>query len=623
MEKNGVTFDNEEDKLLGDLEQLEIQFGLLEIQLSTVKSKDRDEIERLGSQETEYFEKIYQIKRKLLMMRQVARLKGVAQKRKPFSILGMVSTMREPNLKGNNLDSDSEEVDADDDSLARKWEIKADEIKVNYNDSTSKLGSGAFGVVYKGKCRGTDVAVKVLNSVSQKQIDEFKHEVSILAKLRHENILLFLGACFEGSKPTIVMEYMPNGSVYHAIRKDGGLAFKRKMMIARDTALGMYWLHKEGILHLDLKPGNLLLTSNYSVKIADFGLSQPLGNVQSVGGTPNYMAPEMFDGICDEKSDIYSFGLVLWEMMSGEYPWKDQLKKPEDFISTVKVAGKRPPMPPNVPEKLRALIESCWAQEPDDRPSFAYIVENDILSQIIIEDIIRDTEGRSFWKKTYGGRFDIPWKKFVGDFSAYLQIHLPSDFENHPKFAALKFCLLGANTNNQIVTIEAFGDLLAYYGPLTRGIAILDTLHETISTPGFFGELSRDEATQVLQNEKKGTFLMRLSKREYSGSIRPKTGDKPYIHFQVQRKVIPGGFKDGKKVPPTAVLIYEGKEYNKLIDLMKFLRKSNKAFFKHSPSVPSKIQAALAQLEEKRKMPAQFNSPNYDAIQRNPNPKTK
>jgi len=76
MEKNGVSFDNEEDKLLADLEQLEIQFGLLEIQLSTVKSKDRDEIERLGSQETEYFEKIYQIKRKLLMMRQVARLKG-------------------------------------------------------------------------------------------------------------------------------------------------------------------------------------------------------------------------------------------------------------------------------------------------------------------------------------------------------------------------------------------------------------------------------------------------------------------------------------------------------------------------------------------------------------------
>ncbi len=76
MEKTGVTFDNEEDKMLADLEQLEIQFGLLEIQLSTVKSKDRDEIERLGSQETEYFEKIYQIKRKLLMMRQVARLKG-------------------------------------------------------------------------------------------------------------------------------------------------------------------------------------------------------------------------------------------------------------------------------------------------------------------------------------------------------------------------------------------------------------------------------------------------------------------------------------------------------------------------------------------------------------------
>jgi hypothetical protein len=66
-------------------------------------------------------------------------------------------------------------------------------------------------------------------------------------------------------------------------------------------------------------------------------------------------------------------------------------------------------MPPNVPEKLRALIESCWAQEPDDRPSFAYIVENDILSQIIIEDIIRDTEGRSFWKKTYGGRVSIEW----------------------------------------------------------------------------------------------------------------------------------------------------------------------------------------------------------------------
>jgi serine/threonine protein kinase len=108
------------------------------------------------------------------------------------------------------------------------------------------------------------------------------------------------------------------------------------MLIARDTALGMYWLHKQGILHLDLKPGNLLvrithhvsrlsfeelllnftfigtlqqLSTNGTVKIADFGLSQRLGEIKNFGGTLNYMAPEMFDGIISEKTDVYSFGL--------------------------------------------------------------------------------------------------------------------------------------------------------------------------------------------------------------------------------------------------------------------------------------------------------------------------
>ncbi len=168
-----------------------------------------------------------------------------------------------------------------------QWEIKDNEIKIDYKSS---LGSGAFAAVYKGRCRGKDVAVKILNdNVDESVLQDFKNEVAILTRLRHENLLLFMGLCTVGGKLKIVTVLMPMGSVYTLLRKEK-LTMRKKMMIARDTALGMYWLHKQGIYHLDLKPANLLVNDNWVVKVADFGISQFKGKVNSIGGTPNYMA---------------------------------------------------------------------------------------------------------------------------------------------------------------------------------------------------------------------------------------------------------------------------------------------------------------------------------------------
>jgi serine/threonine protein kinase len=507
---------NEMQQSFQILEDIESKFSMLWSNYNP--GLGPEQIEKLETCEMELFDEYYKHKRALLAQLQEARRRGLTSKWQEVPVLGTISSMRLPTnvLSGTFSNNDSQEF--------QQWEIKADEIKIDFTDPKAKIGHGAFGDVYRGRCRGVDVAVKILTKgVTEKQLAEFKHEVSILSKLRHENILMFMGVCTDGPTPKIVTQLMPGGSVYAALRNSAKpLTFKQKMLIARDTALGMYWLHKQKILHLDLKPGNLLLSANGTVKIADFGLSQRLGEVKNFGGTLNYMAPEMFDGIVSEKTDVYSFGMILWELCTEKYPWKDELSTIEDFINVVKKQGRRPPMPSEIPDRLKNLIRACWAQDPDERPPFEYIVETDLLSQIIIDYIIDDPEGRTFWRRTYGGKFEIPWGRFLADFCGFLNVRVPPNYEKLETFFALKF-VLGITEKQQNVTIEKFGDILAYYGPISRNLSLLDTIYNLNVTRGFFGDLgSREEAEKILLQDHSPCFLIRLSGRHYRLSIKKK-----------------------------------------------------------------------------------------------------
>jgi len=292
-------------------------------------------------------------------------------------------------------------------------EIQPQEIKY-----LEKIGGGCFGEVYRGKCRGIEVAVKRLNrqDLDPKTLADFKKEVEIMSKLNHPNVVLFMGACTTPGHMAIVTELMPKGNfaqLLHDPKVD--LSLQRRMRMAKDAALGMNWLHESNpcILHRDMKPQNLLIDKDLNVKVCDFGLSvvKPRGEVlrdkDSIPGTPLWMSPEVLQGKdVDEKSDVYSFGIVLWEILMKEEPFAHH----DDYVTfkrAVCFKNERPPIPNTCLPSLKFLIESCWQKDLTKRPSFAQIIP--MLDIVIVDSNIADPAGRELWKKYFLGKDEVGW----------------------------------------------------------------------------------------------------------------------------------------------------------------------------------------------------------------------
>nr|XP_027188730.1 wall-associated receptor kinase-like 1 isoform X2 [Cicer arietinum] len=203
----------------------------------------------------------------------------------------------------------------------------------NYNMSRF-LGQGGYGTVYKGMLPdGTIVAVKKSKEIDRNQIETFVNEVVILSQINHRNIVKLLGCCLETQTPLLVYEYIPNGTLsQHIHRKDhqsSSLSWETRLQIACEVAGAVAYMHFSAsipIFHRDIKPTNILLDSNYSAKVSDFGTSRsiPLDKTHlttAVGGTFGYMDPEYFQSSqFTDKSDVYSFGIVLVELITGRKP---------------------------------------------------------------------------------------------------------------------------------------------------------------------------------------------------------------------------------------------------------------------------------------------------------------
>ncbi|XVF39660.1 hypothetical protein PTKIN_Ptkin01aG0051200 [Pterospermum kingtungense] len=266
-------------------------------------------------------------------------------------------------------------------SLAMDWlEIPWDELHIK-----ERIGAGSFGTVHRAEWHGSDVAVKVLTvqDFHDDQLKEFLREVAIMKRVRHPNVVLFMGSVTKRPHLSIVTEYLPRGSLYRLIHKPAAgetLDQRRRLRMALDVAKGVNYLHclNPPIVHWDLKSPNLLVDKNWTVKVCDFGLSRFKADTfissKSVAGTPEWMAPEFLRGEpSNEKSDVYSFGVILWEFITMQQPWSGL--GPAQVVGAVAFQNRRLTIPPNTPPKLAALMESCWADDPDQRPSFANIVE--------------------------------------------------------------------------------------------------------------------------------------------------------------------------------------------------------------------------------------------------------
>ncbi|KAM4110613.1 hypothetical protein ACJW30_05G005000 [Castanea mollissima] len=201
----------------------------------------------------------------------------------------------------------------------------------NFSDA-NKLGKGGFGVVYRGTLpQGQEIAVKRLSRNSGQGDQEFKNEVLLVAKLQHRNLVRLLGFCLEGNERLLIYEFVPNTSLDHYIfdsMKRADLNWERRYKIIGGVARGLLYLHEDSrlrIIHRDLKAANILLDSEMNPKISDFGmarmfvLDQSEGITNRIVGTYGYMAPEYaIFGQFSVKSDIFSFGVLILEIVSGQ-----------------------------------------------------------------------------------------------------------------------------------------------------------------------------------------------------------------------------------------------------------------------------------------------------------------
>ena len=267
------------------------------------------------------------------------------------------------------------------------WEIDGADIEY-----TKKLGSGTSGKVYKGLLRGKEVAIKVLVAVdAADQMEEFKKEFFILTTVRSPYMVTFYGASVT-PKLTMVMEYCSRGSLYHVLNnKQMDLNWEQTFAFCCDMACGMEVLHNfkpDPIVHRDLKSLNLLVTQDWRVKVCDFGLSRMTGGnnletFKKLCGTFAYCAPEIFSGgTFTDRSDVYSMGIVLWEVVyraiRGAYqqPFAEFPNLHHDFQIMLQAAsGVRPTIPPETPTVMRALIEECTAADVAKRPTAGHVAE--------------------------------------------------------------------------------------------------------------------------------------------------------------------------------------------------------------------------------------------------------
>ena len=305
-------------------------------------------------------------------------------------------------------------------------EIKKDKIKI---------GEGGFGEIYLGNWQGKKVAIKKLTlknlRVGDNNLSKFINEINIISSLRHPNIVLYMGASVDKENYYMISEYLPNGTLFDLLHNNNNtnsnnnnkknnnygeninnnslistnnnsinnnnnffnfnnfdnysknsfyLNDSNKIKIALQIALVIKYLHSRKIVHCDLKSPNILIDKNYNIKLGDFGLSRFIGknseNIKGKIGTPHWMAPEiLLGGKYEYHSDIFSYGMILWEILTGDIPYNNiDPKKIENLITNEKNIVKVPDYGNLI---LRKLCKKCINYDPQKRPNI-----NEILREL-------------------------------------------------------------------------------------------------------------------------------------------------------------------------------------------------------------------------------------------------
>jgi len=270
---------------------------------------------------------------------------------------------------------------------------------LNYEDITlqSKIGKGKTSSVFKGLYKNLPVAIKIFDLIYEKQIVDFKNEISIITKVRSDYIVHCFVSCVE-PKICVVME-LCDSSLWHHLRSNNEIKWDHFFQWCLDFTRGLnifhYWSPQ--IVHRDLKTLNLLLVdNNMHLKIGDFGLSRFVNvmdhdTLSKLRGTYAYTAPELYyHQNYTTKSDIYSVGIIIWEIVfriitkTHQNPFDEftYIKYPIQIVHQAALKNLRPTLPENVPEPIANIIKQCWQDSPENRPNCPQLIEKLNLCQL-------------------------------------------------------------------------------------------------------------------------------------------------------------------------------------------------------------------------------------------------
>jgi len=476
----------------------------------------------------------------------------------------------------------------------RAPEIKFSDLKFTESD---KFAEGSFGKIYKGKCFGKEVAIKILKMQDKKStiemMEEFRKEIDILVELRHPNVALLMGACTEDGKLAIVTELLKGDLDGILEEQKKKLTLPLKLKISKDICLGTAWLHGNKIIHRDLKPANILIDEHWNAKICDFGLSdikkntdghkEDLDSKGRIRGSYFWMSPEaLLARETDERTDVYAIGIIIWQIMTTETDVYPQYDNARDLTRGVAVDNTRPEIPKTLSPSIKNLIEKCWAPDKENRPYLTEVIL--ALDGVWIDCLITDPIANSFWKKNYLGKESAAWNHFSFAFCHFLNTENDEKHEEKkPDFNALvkdyrledlnKTCMekivTTENKNpgeDEIVTLEQFANVINWFGPINKENkeGFLDDMKDIMESLWFHGDITKEEAESLLKNFQYGYYLVRVSTSNASQpfTISRFTKEGKLIHFRID-KTLDGTLKIN--VPPV-------KTSKNLIHLMKEIK---------------------------------------------------
>ena len=314
----------------------------------------------------------------------------------------------EQNIKGNANKGKSEFYQSLN-SNSLNFYINYDEIK---KEEEKQIGKGGMGELYLGEWQGKQIAIKkikldyIKNNVLS---NKFINEINIIASMRHPNILLYMGVTIDNNNNYyMITEYLPQGSLHEYLHppkktKKIPLTDKQKIKIALQIAIAIQYIHSRKILHCDLKSANILIDKNFNIKLSDFGLSYFMSDPPTgFLGTARWVAPEILKGgKYDIKADIFSYGMIVMELLTEKIPYSDIVKsevgKDRDIIKEYvndKIENGEDilPIPKTGNKVLRYIVANCLQARPENRMNMGQIIKYLSKANKCYEDVDEVTD---------------------------------------------------------------------------------------------------------------------------------------------------------------------------------------------------------------------------------------